>query len=230
MNLRPLAVAFVASFLVFSRPAAADPEPPPPPYPVHTAPLYMIVSFDDSFIVSGPHPSQTIVVNLGSLVGGDGFIDTQFVLNQALTTIVYPDGRRDPTFAQIADNSATIVGSFETTDAGEIHMVTSTAGVIPPDIQSAVFIASHTGAIDDLLLHDSFPTTVEIADVFVDNLPEGSTATRDDVLAYVFNSGAPLNAGDFGASTTGEGEMFPHQPASASLFHYQVKLFSDGDV
>src|SRR5262245_45407964 len=151
MNLRPLAVAFVASFLVFTRPVRATADEPPPPYPANTAPLYMIVSFDDTFIVSGSHPSQTIVVNLGSLVGGDGFIDTQFVVNTALTTIVYPEGKKAPTFDQIADNSATIVGSFQTTDVGEIHMVTPTAGVIPPDIQAAVFAASHSGAIDDLL-------------------------------------------------------------------------------
>ena len=123
---------------VVPRRLAADPPPPPPPpppYPTATAPVYQIISFDDTFVVGGPHPSQTIVINVGSLEGAASVEQTRFLVNEALSTIVLPEGRRNPTFEDLQDNSATVLGSFQTTDLA-IHMVTPQPGAVPPEIQT----------------------------------------------------------------------------------------------
>jgi hypothetical protein len=229
MALRRLAVALsvaALSFVPFLRSAQADEEPPYAPY---TAPVYMIISFDDTFVVGGPHPSHTIMANIGSFVGGAGFIDTQFVVNQTLQAIQFPDGRHDPTFAELSNNSATIVGSFQTSDLLQIHMVTPASGTISPDIQAAVFTASHAGALDALLASTDFPTTVDIADVVAEYLPQGTSVTSTQLLSALFNSGEPLGMGE-SAVLVGEGEMFPHAPDSASLFHYELQVAEDGTV
>jgi hypothetical protein len=223
-------VLFVAALGFVAAPVNADPPPPPPPeYPEQTAPVYLIISFDDTFIVSGPKPSQTIVVNVGSLEGGEDVAQTQFLVNEELSQIELPEGRRAPTFEDLQDNSATVLGSFQTNDLG-VHMVTPESGSIPSDIQEAVFVASNGAHIDALLQGDNFPTTEEIAEVIAEHLPAGSPYTLQDVLGYVFNSGQPLFAGDFGASMVGEGDMFPHPDNSDHMFHYVVKVFEDGDV
>jgi hypothetical protein len=139
-----------------------------------------------------------------------------------------PDGRRAPSFDELSDNSATLVGSFQTTDLGEIHMVTPAPGTIAPDIQAAVFQASNEGLLDDLLVDKPFPKTTDIADVVMSRLPAGSTVTQSEVLAALFNSGQPLEIAEFGATIVGEGEMFPHDPDAASLFKWSVAFDSTG--
>jgi hypothetical protein len=222
---RMISLAF-AGFLALVSIAPGRAVAEDPPYAEGSAPVYLIISFDDTF-VTGVHASQMIVVNVGTFVGGDGILDTRFAVNESLNEIVLPDGRRDPSFEELQTNAATLFGSFMTGDLAEVHMVTPAPGEIPPEIQDAVFRAGHEGRIDALLLEEPFPTTTEVAEVVVDALPPGAPYGLSQVQTYLFGSAPTLSAGSDG-SAGGEGEMFPHQPNSPSLFHYSVKFFSDG--
>jgi hypothetical protein len=225
---RAFAFGFLGLVAALVRPSAGVADEHEPPYEENVAPLYLLISFDDSFIVTGKQPSNTIMVNVGSFVGGDGILHTRFAVNEALATIPLPEGELAPTFEQLADNSATLLGSFMTTDLGQIHMVTPAPGPISPDIQTAVFIASNEGLLDSLLAFEPFPDVQQIADTIVSRLPPGSAETRASVLAAVFNSGQPLGAGDFGATILGEGDMFPHESEAAALFHWRIEFDDEG--
>ena len=100
---RACALGVLAAVVSLARPQAAPADEPPPPYEEHTAPLYLMISFDTDFVVTKNHPSSVIMVNVGSLVGGDGILDTRLAVNEALTTIEFPDGHNDPTFEELAD-------------------------------------------------------------------------------------------------------------------------------
>jgi hypothetical protein len=216
-------VAVVLAFSFVSRPVAGDEEPP---YAPHDAPVYLIVSFDDEFEVSAESESQTVVVRLGNFVGGPGIPDTRFAIDQALTTFPLPEGEFAPTFEELSDNEATVLGSFMTTELDEIHMVTPDPGAVPADVQFAVFHASNLGLIDALVAQNPFPTTAQIAEVIASQLPEGSPSDIDDVYEHVFDATITLNAG--GGSAEGEGEMFPHRPQGNGLFHFEMAFREDG--
>ncbi len=236
-----LLVALTASIAFVPGTATAD-DPPPPPYPSNAAPVYLIVSFDDEFIVGGEgdeggegdqSPSRTILVNIGTFTGGGGILDTRFAANQALTQITLPAGDGNPTFADFQDNASTVLGSFSTTDFDEVHMVTPSADGVAPAIQAAVFAASSMGLLDELIANadNPFPTTTQIATVIAEQLsgyPESEYGVAD-VEAAVFGAVVPLAPADAGLSAAGEGEMFPHSSGAASLFRYNVKFDSDGD-
>ncbi len=210
--------------LVFSfgpRVAAAE------EYASNAAPLYLIISFDDTFVVTNPFESQTIVVNIGTLVGGQDAFDTQFVVNTSLTGITLPDGRRDPTFQELQTNDATLLGSFATSDLSGVHMMTPAPGEIPPEVQRAVFDASNGGDIDALLATNPFPTTEEIADVVAARLPEGYVIPRDQLYFHLFGAVTTLSAGD--GTAEGEGEMFPHTPTDEGSFHFSFHFDKDGN-
>lgn len=197
------------------------------PYDANAAPVYFMISFDDTFVVTHPKESQVIVVNVGTLVGGDDVVDTRFLVNTSLTGITLPDGRKDPTFEELQDNAATVLGSFYALDEQGFHSVVPEGGEVSVDIQQAVFEASNSGAIDLLLLDEPFPTTEDIAEVIAGYLPEGSTNTEAEIMDHVFGSGIQLSL--TAGVVEGEGEMFPHEPNSESLFTFSFKFNEDAE-
>ena len=74
----------------------AAPPPPPPEYDTTEGPVFLVISFDPAFRFDHPRESETIMVNIGSIVGGSDILDTRFVVDAALEGVVLPDGRKDP--------------------------------------------------------------------------------------------------------------------------------------
>jgi hypothetical protein len=178
---------FLAFAALLLTPPLARADDAPPPYGASEAPVYLIVSFDDQFNSWGLEygGSHTIMVNVGSLVGGDGQFDATFAVNQALTEFPLPPEELGVSFQDLQDNDATVLGSFMTSDLTETHMVTPSTEPVDPDIQSAVFEASNSGMLDAMIAEVGFPTTEQVSEWIAFYLPEGSDATAQDVFGLL---------------------------------------------
>lgn len=194
--------------------------------------VYLIISFDDTFqfsAIEGPN-SQTILLNIGTFVGGGSVVNTRFI-NRQLSTIPLPAGK---TFADFSGNEATVLGTFQTTgDVSEIHLVSPLPNAVPQDIQVAVHLASQAGALNALTVGGgefpsgpAFPTTYAIASTIASFLPEGSSSTLSDIAANVFGAAIPVAAD--GGGGFGEGELFPHE-VGAKLFNFEFAFDENGN-
>ena len=224
-------LAFLAIGLVLAAGLAsttAAPPPPPPEYGTMEGPVFLVISFDPAFAFDHPRDSETIMVNIGSLVGGSDVLDTRFIVDTALTGIVLPDGRRDPTFADLEQNAATVFGSFYALDEQGFHSVVPESGVVAIEIQEAIFEASNSGALDLLIAKKEYPTTTEIAKTITDFLPPGAPFTEDDIYDHIFGSGIQLSVTTTDGAIEGEGELFPYEPNSLSIFTFEFGVKKDG--
>ena len=206
----------------------ADRPAPPPEYGANEGPVFLVISFDPQFKVDHPRESETIMVNIGSLVGGSDVLDTRFIVDQALMGIVLPDGRRDPTFDDFEGNAVTVFGSFYALDEQGFHSVVPEPGVVAIEIQEAVFEASNSGALDVLIAKKDYPTTEEIAEKIKDYLPDGAPYDVDDIYDHLFGSDLQLSAAPVDGAIEGEGELFPYEPNSPSIFAFRFGFEKDG--
>jgi hypothetical protein len=217
------ALVVVAPFS--TRPAAAD---APPPEPSPDAPAYLIVSAPDEDFeyVEGEIATGTILVRIGTIVGGGSISDAHFV-QDSIPPFAFPEG---VTFDSLDGNQVTVIGSFQEApvegDTGETHLVTPSEGnsdfEIPSDIQQAVFAASQAGALDAL---GNNPTTADIVEAIAEYLPPFSETSNSSIFYYVFDTPERLEL----SSTTceGEGSLFPHDPFDA-IFDFQLALTVNG--
>ena len=162
-----------------------------PPYAENEAPVYLVICFQDGFVLTPPgKATETIVVNIGSLVGGDVIGDTRFIVNSALTGITLPDGRHDPTFEDVANNAATVFGSFFTADEQGFHTAVPEPGSVAVEIQEAVFTASNSVASFRACasVFADAPPANPGAPVAGDIPPSGSMATAAGSLGSTFTA------------------------------------------
>ena len=207
----------------------AAPPPPPPEYDTTEGPVFLVISFDPAFRFDHPRESETIMVNIGSIVGGSDILDTRFVVDAALEGVVLPDGRKDPRFADLEQNAATVFGSFYALDEQGFHSVVPEPGVVAVEIQEAIFEASNSGALDLLIAKKEYPTTEEIAETITDFMPPGAPYGVDDIYDHVFGSGIQLSQTTTDGAIEGEGELFPYEPNSLSIFTFQFGVKANGD-
>jgi hypothetical protein len=191
--------------------------------------VYLIVSLDDTFEFNAQNHSgsRTILVNIGTFVGGGSIIETRFI-NRQISTIPMPPG---VTMASLNGNEATVLGTFQTTDeSAQIHLMSPLPDEVPVDVQVAAHQASLVGALDGLLTvggpQPDFPTTYDIASAIAEHLPSGSTYTVTDVANHLFGASVPM--GSDGGTTFAEGDLFPHQPGS-KLFSFKMGFDADGN-
>jgi len=199
-----------------------------PPYAANEGPVYFIISFDDVFVTDNPGSSDTIMVNIGSLVGGSDVLDTRFIVDTSLTGITLPDGRHDPKFDDLQLNAATVLGSFYALDQQGFHSVVPAPGEVPVEIQEAIFNASNSGALDALIAKKEFPSARDIGRTITGFLPAGSPYGEDEITQHIFGSGIQLSLTVDG-QIEGEGEMFPYEPNSPSIFTFEFGFDKDAN-
>lgn len=195
--------------------------------------VFLVISLTDSFDTSGnadfpfdgTSGSDTIIVNIGTMIGGAPSPRGARFQPASITTIPLPG---EFTFTSLQGNDATIFGSFQTDDLETItpHVVTPTATDVDPAIQAAVFASSAdlAAAINPNNDGSPFKTTGQIAQIVFNHLPEGSDIGLEQVAAAIFDTDVTL-----AASTTceAEGDLFPHQP-DEPLFHFAFSFDEDG--
>ena len=192
-------------------------------------PVYLIVSLAPSFDVVTNRGSPTILLEIGTLLGGGPVGGAQYLASNP--KLIPLPGHM--TFSDLADNATTIVGAFRAGDAS-VHLMTPVPDPIPADVQVAFFDAAKAGALAALTTDrqgdPSFPYTRAIAEAIADHLPAGSPYGVDDVLEHVFATDLSLHltSGDT-ASVDAEGELFPHEPDSEPAFTFSFTFDEDGN-
>jgi hypothetical protein len=231
------AVSTVVAVGLSAGAARTEELPPPPPPPG----VYLIASITgtfDKFPAPTPNPddlhqSQTILVRLGSVIGGAQVTDSRVTLT-AGTNLPHPD---DVPLDQLNGHQVSIVGGVRTTTL-DPHMVTPTPGTIPPEIQEAFVQASETGALDALTIEypiegppiPHYPTTYEIGNALAPFLPPDYSQVA--VLDALFTTSQTLSVTGSGDSAIidSEGELFPHEPSPRSLFWLKFKVHANDGV
>ena len=208
-------------------------------YPDGQSPVYLVVSQTEDFDVTSvpgieQSPSdvgsRTIVVRIGTFIGGGGLLDTRFATNR-LTSIPLPG----IPFATLDNNQVTIFGGVLVQGTSQVHMFCPSPDPIAAEIQIALYDASRNGVIDELFAPvegvPQFPTTYAIANAVAGALPpppEGqdqiSTTT---VEAALFATPNRLDLRDNGTfAVVSEGELFPHDPGN-KLFDFSISFDED---
>jgi hypothetical protein len=254
-----LAFTFMVGWLAAPALAQEGPTPPPAP-PVNDSDglAFLIISLDDTFVFTGgsePTGSPTIVVSIGTLAGGPEVGNTRFVTAGGLVIPVTADDLPDGiTFESLGGNEVTVLGTFQTTEDPEVHLVTADPGSVVNDIEQAVYNATRSESFDDLFWDSEggtplFPTTVQIAE-FIAGFPplaeepepgegeefpppppwEASSTDTADVAEAIFETDDVLNLNDETTPTVeADGEMFPHPDAAPVLFTYAIEADEDGN-
>src|SRR5262245_10294169 len=198
------------------------------------SPVYLVVSVPENFDVTsvpsgellGPVGSQTIVVQLGTFLGGQGLLDTRFATNR-LSTIPLPVGL---TFSDLDHNQVTIFGGVLVQGTSQVHMLCPSPDPINGAVQIAFYNASRDGVIDNLIAPiegvPQFPTTYDIAaavSAYLPTPPEGqSQLTVNEVEANLFATPNRLTLSNNGVlAVASEGELFPHDPGN-KIFDFVI--------
>lgn len=231
---RSLLLAFVLLLAWTAAPAQAQDD----------GPMFLVIALDNADGTVGEFDvtdikakgkdggSNTIIVRIGTLTGGEGdATSVTFTSEPPEDGVPLPKTAGvylDPT--TLVGNEATYFGTFEVQpyegDA-EPHMLTTAGVTIHPDVQFAAFAAS--ADLDAAIADDPFMRTGEIADIVFQHLPNGSDLSLDDVAVALFGpddgtgpEGPTLETVD-STSVECEGELFPHEEGDA-LFDFKFSL------
>lgn len=226
--LRACALILAAAFCIGGS-AVADDVPPPDPnngFGPNNRPAFLFVSVSGTFATpvidvasedvratAGSLGTPVVMVNIGTYVAGPSIRTTRF---QGLSPISIDLGEDPPDFD---GHEFTIVGSFKTLlPDNRVHMMTPYPGVIPTQVQQAVFNASAFLGDPDAL--PTFPTTTQVA-LFVYDHQLGAGAELAEITTALFSSD-PLPADELVCHSPceAEGVLFPHDPDAEGLFKF----------
>jgi len=203
-------------------PGGADASPGDGPYGPYDRPVFLVISLTDDFqtpATGNEIGSPTYILEVGTYVAGPGLADTRYVgldLDMIdLSQLPFPPEDLD-------ENQVTVLGSVRTY-GGSIHLFSPDPFPIPRSVQEAFFCASTLlgPALTNGQL-PQFPTTLDLA-TFVFENQGPADATLDDIQDALFLTDMRLGC----TTCKAEGDIFPHEPESESLFTFEVVFDSE---